>query len=257
MAEDDLHQLAGAFLVLGRRRDPDVGAAGEDRGGLAVVAGQRVDAELVAVPLTDFLAVLLHEVADRPVRPARGHDRRGREAGLPGDLLVRVGDHVGVVDVEPGGLVLGRLGGAGRSLLDLLQLREALDRVRVGERRGPLAAVGLGEVATVGEDPGDAVAPVLAADEEAGEVLDLVRVLLREGLHRRVELVEGLGHLDASSLVDVLAVEHVAGAEVVRQRVVLAVHLADLDEGLQQLVAAEFCVQVGDVGEGADVGERR
>jgi hypothetical protein len=113
-----------------------------------------------------------------------------------------------------------------------------------------------GEVAAVGEDPGDAVAPVLAADEEAGEVLDVARVVLRDLRDGRVELVERRRLGDAGFLPHVLAHEHVPRAEVVGQRVLLAVDRPGVDEGLEQLVATEGVVLVGDVEEGADVGER-
>ena len=66
-----------------------------------------------------------------------------------------------------------------------------------------------------------------------------------------------VGTVDAGCRPDVLAVEDVARTEVVRQRVVRAVDRADLDEGLEQLVAAELVVHVADVAERTDVGERR
>ncbi len=66
-----------------------------------------------------------------------------------------------------------------------------------------------------------------------------------------------VGVLTPGLLPDVGAGEHVARAEVVGQRELLAVDRADVDEGLEQLGAAELLVEVGDVAEGADVGERR
>src|SRR4029453_8314034 len=117
----------------------DVRAAGEDRSGLAVVARQHERAEGGVVPLADLLAVLLLEVTDRPVRPPGGHDRRGREGRLAGDLLVLVDDLVGAVEVDPRSLVLGVGRGLRRRAVDLLQLLQALYAVRVGQRRAPTA----------------------------------------------------------------------------------------------------------------------
>ena len=65
------------------------------------------------------------------------------------------------------------------------------------------------------------------------------------------------GVVDAGLLPDVLAHEHVARAEVVGQRVLLAVDAAGLDEGREQLAAAELLVHVAHVAERADVGEGR
>jgi len=139
----------------------------------------------------------------------------------------------------------------------VLQLLQTLQRVRAVECCNPLAVLLLRNIAAVGEDPGDAIAPVLAAEVEAGEALDVERVLGVDRCNVLVELGQRGGRGgDAGLGPDILAVEHVARSEVVRQRVVLPVDLAGRHEGRQQLGAAERLVLAGDVEERADVGER-
>ena len=119
-AEDDLHQLLGA--ARGSSTWPRCAMfepPAKTGAGLPSLPGSDEGAELLGVPLAHDLAVLLGSVTDRPVRPARRHDRGGGEGGLAGRLAVGVGDHVGVVDVEPRGLVLGVGRRVARGLLDL------------------------------------------------------------------------------------------------------------------------------------------
>ncbi len=78
-----------------------------------------------------------------------------------------------------------------------------------------------------------------------------------DGLHRGVELLERRRLGDAGLLPHVGAREDVARAEVVGEGVLLAVDRARLDEAGEQLGTAELVVHVGDVEEGADVGEGR
>src|SRR5690606_1873323 len=150
---------ARRLLVLRSSRDGDVRATREDGGRAAVGAGQYVDAEDVVVPRgTDSAVLVLDGVADAAGRPARGDDRGGlRSAG-----------HVVVVDVHPRSRV--RLGGGSKrgTGVEVLQLLKSSLSGRARQRGFPRVAVLHCKLAAVGEDPRDAVAPVRAANVEAG-----------------------------------------------------------------------------------------
>ena len=126
-----------------------------------------------------------------------------------------------------------------------------------GLDRAPSTVAVLDREVTAGvPDEGDAVAPVLAREPEAGEVgrVGVGGLEVDGGLD---ELVHRRRDRDAGRLEEVLAVEDVLRAGVVGHGVRLAVHLGALDEALEQVVAAPV-VEVGaHVAERAGRGERR
>src|SRR5699024_5508863 len=129
---------------------------------------------------------------------------------------------------------------------------ERLLRLGARERTDPLATVDLGDLAAVGEQPEEAVTPVLTREPETRAV---VRRQLLRGL---VELGERRGDLDTLLLEDLRDVEDVARAPVVRDGVELAVVRAGLDERLgADLVPTEVGEERGEVAERADRGEGR
>ena len=224
-----LEELERQALVLALRRDAQVRAAEERRGDPAVAARQGERAEHGVV--LAGAAVLAGDLAHLP---ARAHQHA--------DLAV--------AEVEE---VLGIVG-VGRRLVgvlhDVLHGGQAGDRLVVSQLADPLAVLVDGDVAAGVPDERQHGLPVAAREVDAREVGD-VGVVGLQRLAGLDELAERRRDLQARLLEQVLAVHDDAGAAVVRHAVELAVVGAGLDQAVDQVVAAQVVLELGQVDHGA------